>query len=522
MQPRSGGSAWAVLFSDADRSWTHADAAGECRRGACGGPADRGSSRIPQRAGELLASVRTGSGRGAGGSAECAGRKRGLQAQIATEVAAEITRLIGEEPALAQLEVSLRRQALAAAARALERYLNADTSDYVGSVTPCRCGEQARYVGRRTKSVVSVLGTLVLQRAYYHCTRCGEGFFPRDRHLGIERSSLSPGVTRMVGLVGAATSFEEGSTLMRELAGVDVCTKRVERTAKRLGAELAVVERQDVAPELDRPVPPTLYVGVDGTGVPMRAAEVAGRCGKQPDGSARTREVKLCVVWSAEGRDAEGRAVRDPGSLTHTAAIESAATRDTDDTVSDFAKRALRESARRRFEKARRRVVLGDGAPWIWNLAGEQFPGAIEIVDMFHAKQHLAQLSATLWGANNEICPFWLPRRYAELEAGDIESLVTRLEVHAHHSEEARKAVLYFSQNRQRMRYRAFRQAGLCTSTGVVEAACKNTIGTRLKRPGMHWSTAGANAITALRCAVLSNRFDRALLIPQPANRAAA
>jgi len=362
----------------------------------------------------------------------------------------------------------------------------------------------------------------VLLRAYYHCPACGEGFFPRDRRLGIEGCSLSPGVTRMVGLVGAATSFEEGSTLVRELAGVDVCTKRVERAAKQLGAEFAAIEREDAAPEFDRPVPPTLYVGVDGTGVPMRAAEVAGRPGKQPDGSARTREVKVCVVWSAEGRDAEGRAVRDPGSLTYTAAIESAATRDTDKHLSEFAQRALREGSRRRVERAPRRVVLGDAAPWIWNLAGEQFPNAIEIVDLFHAKQHLAQLSATLWGANNEICPFWLPRRYAELEAGDIESLVTRIQVHAHHSEEARKAVLYFSQNRQRMRYHAFRQAGLCTSTGVVEAACKNTIGTRLKRPGMHWSVAGANAITALRCAVLSNRFDPTLINRQISHRPAA
>lgn len=408
------------------------------------------------------------------------------------------------------------------AARALERYLNADTSDHVGPVMRCRCGEPARYVGRRTKSVLSVLGTLELERAYYHCAACGEGFFPRDRQLGIQGCSLSPGVTRMVGLVGAATSFEEGGTLLRELAGVDIGAKRVERAAKQLGAELAAVEREDAAPELDRPVPPTLYAGIDGTGVPMRAAEVAGRSGKQPAGSARTREVKLCVVWSAEGRDADGRAVRDPGSLTYTAAIESAATRDTDGQVSEFAQRALREGSRRRFENAPRRVVLGDGAPWIWNLAGEQFPGAIEIVDLFHAKQHLAELSASLWGADNEICPFWLHRRYAELEAGDIDSLVARIQLHAHHSEDARKAVQYFTQNRHRMRYLAFRKAGLCTSTGVVEAACKNTIGTRLKRPGMHWSLSGANAITALRCAVLSHRFDRALTNPYPSDRAAA
>jgi hypothetical protein len=464
-------------------------------------------------------------GRGAGGygsDAHRGGRKRGLSAQITAEVAAEITRLIGDEAGLAQLEVSLRRQALTVAARALERYLNADRGDHIGPLAPCRCGKQARYVGRRKKSVDSVLGTLRLERAYYHCSECGEGFFPRDCQLGIEGGSLSPGVTRMVGLVGAATSFEEGSTLLRELAGVEVGAKRVERAAKRLGSEVVAVEREDTAPEIGRPVPPTLYAGIDGTGLPMRAAEVAGRSGKQPDGSARTREVKLCVVWSAEGRDAEGRPARDAGSVTYTAAIESAAVRDTDDEVSEFSQRAFREGSRRRFEKAPRRVVLGDGAPWIWNLAGEQFPGAIQIVDLFHAKQHLFELSASLWGADHAACPWWLPRQMAALEAGNIEALVAAIEVHANHSEEARRAAAYFSQNRERMRYHTFKQAGLCTSTGVVEAACKHTIGTRLKRPGMHWSVNGANAITALRCAVLSQRFDRALRQRHQSSRAAA
>jgi len=408
------------------------------------------------------------------------------------------------------------------AARTLERDLNADRSDYVGPVARCRCGALARYVGRRTKRILTALGPLVLERAYYHCPTCGEGFFPRDRQLGIEGRSLSPGVTRMVGLVGAATSFEEGGTLLRELAGVDIGAKRVERVAKQLGTELAAIEREDMAPELDRPVPPTLYVGIDGTGVPMRAAEVAGRSGKQPDGSARTREVKLCVVWSAEGRDVKGRPMRDPGSLTYTAAIERAAARDTDEQASEFARRALRESARRRFEHAARRVVLGDGAPWIWNLAGEQFPGAIEIVDLFHAKQHLSELAAALWGAGSEDSVRWLTPRYEELEAGNIDALIAQIEVHSNHSEDARKAAQYFRTNRHRMRYRAFRHAGLCTSTGVVEAACKHTIGTRLKRPGMHWSVFGANAITALRCAVLSHRFDRLLLERPRSDRAAA
>lgn len=420
------------------------------------------------------------------------------------------------------MELALRRRALGVAALALAQLLNADTSDGAAPTVICGCGGVARYVGRRPKTFMTVLGPLTLHRAYYHCRVCRQGVYPRDQHLGMEGGSLSPGVTRMVGLVGAATSFEEGRRLLVELAGVEVGVKRVERAAKRLGDELAVVEQRATEAEDGRPLPPTLYTGMDGTGVPIRASELVGRAGKQPDGSARTREVKLCVVWSAEARASDGVPVRDPGSATYTAAIESAATRDTDATVSAFAQRALREASRRRVLQARRRVVLGDGAAWIWNLANEQFPGAVEIVDLFHAKQHLAELAAALWGTDSENYAYWLPRRYDELEAGAIEALVTRIEIHAHHSEEARKAAAYFRDNRARMRYAAFRKAGLCTSSGVVEAGCKTVIGTRLKRPGMHWSVHGANAITALRCAVLSNRLDSHLARRSPPHHAAA
>ena len=125
-----------------------------------------------------------------------------------------------------------------------------------------------------------------------------------------------------------------------------------------------------------------MYLGLYGAGVPVRPAEVAGRRGKQPDGSAKTREVKLSTVWTAEGRDAEGRPCRDPGSVSYNAAVESAASRDTDPQPAAIPQRAQREAQRRGFDTAARQVIIGDGAPWIWNSADEQFPDAIQIVDI--------------------------------------------------------------------------------------------------------------------------------------------
>ena len=205
----------------------------------------------------------------------------------------------------------------------------------------------ARYAGRRRKRFTTALGEMTLERAYYHCEACQSGFFPRDRALGMQGASLSPAVTRMVGLSAAMVSFQEASELMGELAGVPVDAKQVERTAEDLGREIAWNERSVVEPQPPRA--PTLYLGMDGTAVPMRKSELVGREGKQPDGSSKTREVKLVTVWSAEDRDDEGIPVRDAGSITYSAAIESAASRDTDETPSEFAQCAQREGRRSGF-----------------------------------------------------------------------------------------------------------------------------------------------------------------------------
>lgn len=425
-------------------------------------------------------------------------------------MAEEVQALLGRSaiPDLEAIEMAARGQALRLAARALEQRLNADAGDYQGPQLACACGQRARYVDRRAKSFVSVLGPLRLERAYYHCAACGQGFCPRDRVLGLEGSSLSPAVTRMTAAVGALVSFQEGSELLKELAGVDVEAKQVERTAEALGAEIAQDEQRQGEPESREPLPSTLYLGIDGTGVPMRKAELQGRAGKQADGSAQTREVKLCAVWSAESRDAEGQPVRDEGSVTYSAAIESAASGDARPLASEFTQRVWREAQRRRFEQASRRVVLGDGAPWIWNLAQELFPGAIEIVDRFHVKQHLSEVAKALYPTDPRRAHQWAEQQHEKLDAGQLPHIRLALLRHARRCEQARKCAQYMQRNQHRMRYPEFRAQGLCTSSGVVEAGCKLTVGTRLKRAGMHWSLRGANAIIALRCCRLSRRFE--------------
>ena len=167
-----------------------------------------------------------------------------------------------------------------------------------------------------------------------------------------------------------------------------------------------------------------------------------------------------------------------------------------------------REATRREFLKAPRRAVLGDGAPWIWNLSEELYPDAIQIVDRWHVKEHFCELGKLLYGAGSLPARRWIERRFQQLDSGRFDALLRAVARHVPRCEAARKLLGYLQTNRHRMDYPRFEREGLCTSSGVVEAGCKVVIGARLKRAGMHWSLPGANAIMALRCSRLSGRFQ--------------
>jgi hypothetical protein len=170
------------------------------------------------------------------GSPGGGGRKKGLQTELKTDLLQEIEALLGRQSIqnldFEAVEMAARCQALCLAARALEQRLNADTCDYAGPELTCACGEPAQYHGRHGKTFESVLGPLFLERAYYHCAHCQSGFCPRDRHMRLEMFSLTPGVLRMTGITAALVSFVESSSLLRELAGVEVSASQVERAAE--------------------------------------------------------------------------------------------------------------------------------------------------------------------------------------------------------------------------------------------------------------------------------------------------
>jgi hypothetical protein len=412
---------------------------------------------------------------------------------------------------LEAVETALRAALHQAGASALTTLLQFEAPARGQRQRPCRCGHHAQYQDLRSKPVLSLVGPVRVSRPYYLCAQCHVGQFPVDAELDIENTEFSPGVRRMQAIVGQEAPFAHGRDQLKVLAGLEVTAKSVERTAEALGADMARCQHREIqqALQLDLPVVagepiPILYVQMDATGVPVVKKETLGRQGKTDGQPPRTRDAKLGCVFTQTTWDQEGYPIRDPHSTTYVGAIE---------TAEEFGKRLFLEAWTRGWSRALIRVVMGDGAEWIWNLAALHFPGAILIVDLYHARQHLWEVAHRLHPDNEGKRKGWIKFHQKRLlDKGKIEKLVEALRsIRSHNPEVAEKLRTeadYFERNAERMRYPKFRRQHLFVGSGVIEAGCKTVIASRFKRSGMFWTVRGANAILALRCCHLNGRFE--------------
>lgn len=409
------------------------------------------------------------------------------------------------------IESALRTSLHQAGAKALTELLQFDAPAPDQRKVPCPCGHEAEYQQLRSRPVLTVVGWTRMQRPWYLCDHCHEGQFPADEALDVKGTDFSPGVRRMQAMVGLEAPFDQGRAQMKVLADLDVTAKSVERTAETIGADIAAGEQREIrkAVQLDLPVIvgkpiPILYVQMDGTGVPVVKKETEGRKGKNNGRPAHTREAKLGCIFTQTSWDAEGYPIRDPDSTTYTGAIE---------TAEEFGKRIYREAWNRSWSRAEKKVVMGDGAEWIWNLADTHFPGAVQIVDLYHARQHLWELAHRLHPNDSVSQKTWMKVHQEQLlDEGKIEPLVLSLRsiqsASVELQEKLRTEADYFERNAERMRYPKFRSQHLFVGSGVIEAGCRTVIGSRLKKSGMFWTVRGANSIIALRCCYLNGRFE--------------
>ena len=436
-----------------------------------------------------------------------------IHQEIAREVNQLLSRIFAQRNKdsrtdLEAVETALRAALHQAGAAALSKLLEYPVPSPEQRHLPCPCGQSAHYQELRSKPVLTAVGRVRISRPYYLCAHCHQGQFPADVELDVSDTEFSPGVRRMLALLGSAAPFDQGRQKMQLLAGLEVTTKAVERTAEAIGENIAAGEQQQIqrAVQLDLPVVvgepvPILYVQMDGTGIPVVNKETVGRKGKTDGQPAHTREVKLGCVFTQTTWG--NKPIRDPDSTTYVGAIE---------TADEFGKRIYLEAWKRGWSRARKKVVMGDGAEWIWNDAEQYFPEAVQIVDLYHSSEHLWDLVRLLHPNDPLAQKSWMKVHYRLLNQGKIEKLVSAFRAidstNPAVMERIRIEADYFERNAERMRYPKFRRQHLFIGTGVIEAGCKNVIGTRLKQSGMFWTVRGANAIIALRCCYLNGRFE--------------
>jgi hypothetical protein len=396
------------------------------------------------------------------------------------------------------LEAELLRALKEDGARLLEAVLNDPALPFTGSQP--QAGEENQ--GRRPKTVLCLLGWIFLQRTYLYDPREHQGRFPLDEALGLI-DGYSPGVARWMCRSGTlAGSYGAASQDLLTYGGLQIDARQIQRMIIQMAPRLERW-RQAQEPIFDPAAGDIFCVGTDGTGAPMRAKYLRGRKGKG-GGKARTREVKVGTVFTHRQPALGQRPERDYQSTSYIADIISA---------KDFGTLLRAEARRRGIARAKKVVFLGDGAPWVWELARVNFSEAVCILDYYHACEHLSLLAELLYGDDSPLAKRQARRWRKNLLKDKLAQIITEAKADLPKRTEARKLankqIRYFERNHSRMTYQTFRQAGYFIGSGVVEAGCKTVVGQRFKQSGMLWSRPGARHLLTVRCALLSGWFDQ-------------
>jgi len=399
---------------------------------------------------------------------------------------------------VAELEV-LVRTAIFKPANELVGMLLQQAAERIDAAYIPKPGERPK--GREVLMVKGMFGSFALMRQYYYHPGKKCGHFPADASLGLE-GAYTPALARLICLEGAdETSFLQASFHLAETGGISVSERQIQRVVGRTGERAVAWQKRESAPgPCEAKI---LYVSADATGVPMRGEELAGRKGKAPDGKAKTRMATLGCVFTQIKEDDKGRPVRDHDSTTYLSAFQS---------PTDFGISLRREAIRRGLFSAQEIVLLIDGAPGLEKLGHDYFPKAVQIVDFYHALEHLQTLIETLCGKGDEVRNKRRRHYWKKLLAHDgVARIIKQARKEAllrGNVAQVETALGYFVNNVARMQYGTFRAKNYFIGSGVVEAGCRSLIGKRCKQSGRFWGQPGADKVLAIHCIHASRRMD--------------
>jgi hypothetical protein len=362
-------------------------------------------------------------------------------------------------------------------------------------------------VAYRGKTLVSLLGPLRLERHYYHCAACGQGFCPWDGVLGVTAAAVSPATEEVACIAGVHSSFAEASKrVLPKLAGLQLAESTVERTTEAAGLRLAAVQTagqtwepgQEWAWHKDADGKTVAYVAVDATGVPQQGQEGA---------KAESRMANVAVIYNPVPDDrecwADPAVGREPAwQARYVASLER---------MADLGTTVRQQGAGVGMERAERWIALSDGGRGLEGVLRAYFPRVEAVIlDFYHAAEYLSDLAKAWHGADASAAEALGQQWCHQLKhAGGRTLLATLQELDLRgRSAAARESyhttVRYVENHLPRMDYPYYRAQGWQIGSGPVESACKRVVGQRLKGAGMRWGEEGAEAVCRLRALFLS------------------
>ena len=403
------------------------------------------------------------------------------------------------------------------------------------------CGHPQKLVGYRSKKLLTLFGEVEWKRAYYQCQvqedpeqakaqQCSHGRAPADESWGVQGKRTTPGVQQSISYLCAMLTLEEAAETFRRLLPLGMSARQALNLMNPVGKALAqredegvkvlfeeaakskTDEQEQASQRINKDIE-RLYIELDGILARMRRGSVPMQEEEQQRKGDVYREMKVGAVFLAErGPERSGLAPDTWVDTPKQGSLHYVARRTAKGGFGQLLYALAQQSG---LSRAKQVVVLGDGAPWIWKLVAEHFPGAVQIVDLYHAQQHVWDVAHTVFGPSSQQACIWANQACTLLVHGQIEELVAalgKLPRIAPAPGESRsvpdKAVDYFTTNAERMRYPAFRAQGMHVGSGIAEAACKTVVDTRAKRAGMRWTPEGLDALLPLRTAKLNHTYD--------------
>ena len=445
--------------------------------------------------------------------------------EIMAGLVQEVERFVGQlrpcEETFDQAEAASRRFAEACGGVALrsrvECLLKAQAHGAVGPTVASPAGGVAYFERYEERWVLTHVGRVRIRRAYYWDPQNKEGVIPLDERWDLDEREPSPALRRSIGMVSAEIPFVRGRRLVKQLSLSDLPEKRFQESGEALGEKLK--RAKQAAADMTFPMLRDPSVGVPDIPVSERCGTLyvqmdGGRLNTTTEG---WREPKVATVYWGHDIVDVSKDRRCILKKEYVAVLGDA---------DELAKRLWEVACRWKWWTAERVVVLGDGAPWIWNRATDLFPNAIQILDRYHAEEHIWGVARQVYGgigkqkdkrgekvvkltAKDIKSRQWAKARVDELEAGDVLAILRNLRQLRPKRRAVRKAVEdlidYFDTSRERMRYDKYIEQGLTVGSGTIESGIKNVVNQRMKGCGMRWAVDRAEDMLHLRAAYLSD-----------------